>query len=131
VLRATYVDSSGSLVATVAVVVLSDPAGPAAAGNLAGSSGFSPGLVRALRVAGTPAARFGAAQRQLGDGTGAGPYVILTTVGFADGRSRVHVPADGYLEGEIANFAYGLMQSARSVLGQPAAAPVCPGAPGC
>ncbi len=131
-LRATYVDSSGSLVATVAVAVMP---GNAAAGavidDLTGSGRISPTLVQALGVARTPAAGFGAAQRQLTRAVGAGPYVVLTTAGFSDGRRRLRVPADPYLEQEMATLAIDLARSAGSVLGAQPPAPACPGAPGC
>jgi hypothetical protein len=132
VLRATYVDSSGSLVATVAVAVLP---GSAAARMvvtaLTGTSGSSPMLVRTLRVASTPAARFGDAQRQLSSAVGAGPYVILSTAGFTDGRRRVGISADPYLVAEMTSLEEGLAHSTGAALGSQPPAPTCPGAPGC
>jgi hypothetical protein len=133
VLRATYVDGSGSLVATVAVAVLpSTTAAGAVVSDLSQAGGASrPALVRALAIAGTPAAGFGAAQRQLSYAEGAQSYVIMATAGFADGRGRVRLAADDYLDGELSSLAVGLVGKARSVLGGPPAAPACPGAPGC
>ncbi len=91
-MRATYVDASGSLVATVAVAVLPDTAAErAAVQDLTGSGAISPRLVRALAVPRTPAGAFGQAQRQLTRAVGAGPYVILSTAGFADGRRHVQL----------------------------------------
>jgi len=133
VLRATYVDSSGSLVATVAVAVLPDSAmARAALGELTRSA--HPAalmLVRAMRIPRTAAARFGDQQRQLSDDTSAGPYVILATAGFADGRRRVHIASDYYLDQELSSLASGLSRSAVAILGVLPAAPTCPGAPGC
>jgi hypothetical protein len=132
-LRATYIDASGSLVATVAVAVLpSTRAAGAVVNDLAQDGGASsPALVRTLAVARTPAAGFGAAQRQLSYITGAESYVIMATAGFADGRGRVRVAADDYLDGEMSSLAIGLVDRAKSVLGRPPATPACPGAPGC
>jgi hypothetical protein len=132
-LRATYVDSSGSLVATVAVAVLpSTTAATAVVSDLSqNGTASSPALVRALAIARTPAAGFGAAQRQLSYTIGAQSYVIMATAGFADGRGRVRVGADDYLDGELSSLAIGLVGRAKSVLGSPPATPACPGTPGC
>jgi hypothetical protein len=131
-MRATYVDSSGALVATLMVAVLPTTADQhAVIEQLTGSGSISPVLVRTLRVAGTPAARFGDAQRQLTQAAGAGPYLILSTAGFADGRHRVRLSGDPYLGTEMSSLASGLVTSAERVLGKPLPALVCPGAPGC
>jgi hypothetical protein len=131
-LRATYVDSSGSLVATLVVAVLPDTSAQhAVVRELTGSGPNSPALVRALRVADSPAAEFGGGQRQLTRAAGAGPYLILSTAGFADGRHRVRLSGDPYLGTEMSSLASGLVGSAERVLGKPLPALVCPGAPGC
>jgi hypothetical protein len=132
-LRATYVDASGSMVATVAVAVLPTTTAAGAVVNDLSQEGVasSPALVRTMAVARTPAARFGAAQRQLSYITGAESYVIMATAGFADGRGRVSVAADDYLDGELSSLAIGLADKAKSVLGGSPATPACPGAPGC
>jgi hypothetical protein len=131
-MRATYVDASGSIVATVAVAVLpSTTAAGAVVSDLSSGGTTSPALVRALAIARTPAAGFGAAQRQLSFTAGAESYVIMATAGFADHRHRVHLAADDYLDGELSSLADGLVGKAKSVLGGRPAAPVCPGAPGC
>jgi hypothetical protein len=132
VLRATYVDSSGSLVATVAIAVLPDlKAARNAAGELTGPAGRNPALVRSLPVARTAASDFRNRQRQLSRASYGGPYVIMSTVGFADGRRKVRVSADQYLEMEMLSLTRGLTGSAQAVLGGPPSTPVCPGAPGC
>jgi hypothetical protein len=131
-MRATYVDASGSLVATVAVVVLPNTAAErAAVQDLTGSGRISPSLVQALSVTRTPAGEFGDAQRQLTRAIGAGPYVILSTAGFTDGRHHVRLTADPYLEREMASLASGLADSAGRVLGKPLPPIACPGSPGC
>ena len=131
-MRATYVDSSGALVATVAVAVLASTAEQRiVVQDLTSSGNASPALVRALRVARTPAAGFGGPQRQLTQAAGAGPYVILSTAGFADGRHRVRLSGDPYLGTEMSSLASGLVGSAERVLGAPPPPVACPGAPGC
>jgi len=138
-LRATYVDETGSMVATIAIAVLPDPADANAvvsqltssAGPVASGGASSGPLVRALRVARTPAASFGDRQRQLSQALGAGPYVILSSAGFSDGRPRVHLGTDSYLHEEMLSLMAGLVESAGKVLGTKPAAPACPGAPGC
>lgn len=130
VLRATYLDSSGSMVATIAVAVL--PAGTSAAtvvSELAGVAGAA-GPVKAFAVPGTPAAGFADAERQLSTADGAGPYVIVSTAGFADDR-REHVQSDQYVRYEMASLADGLVTSAQDALGRQPRVPACPGAPGC
>ncbi len=132
VLRATYVDSTGSLIATLAVAVLPDGAAARkATGELTGSADRNPALVRSLRIARTPAAQFGDVQRQLSRTFYGGPYVIMSTVGFADGRHKVRVSADLYVDQEMLSLARGLEGAANAVLGGQPATPVCPGAPGC
>ncbi len=131
-MRATYVDSSGSFVATMTVAVLPDTAAQhAVIQDLTGSGRVSPTLVRALQVAGTPAADFGDPQRLLTTALGTGPYVILSTAGFADGRRHLRLSADPYLEDEISSLTSGLADSAARVLGKPLPPIACPGAPGC
>jgi hypothetical protein len=131
-LRATYVDSSGSMVATVAVMVLPGAAAASTvAADLSRQSDGSALLVRALSVQRTPAAGFGDAERQLTLASAEGPYVVLSTVGFADGRHRITVRDDGYLDQEMTSLDAGLTASATSTLGPTPRTPVCPGAPGC
>ena len=133
VLRATYVDASDSMVATIAVAVLPDSgAASAAISGLGGTTSFvaAPGDVHALPVTGSPAAGFGDADRQLWSAIGAGPYVIMSTAGFADDRQEPGV-SDQYLSAEMTSFAAGLVTSAQNVLGRQPPTPVCPGAPGC
>jgi hypothetical protein len=131
-MRATYVDSSGSLVATVAVAVLPDAAGERAViQDLTGSGHVSAALVQALPVARTSASDFGDPQRQVTSAIGAGPYVILSTAGFADGRHHVRLAADRYLQTEMSSLTSGLASAAERALGKPLPPLACPGAPGC
>ncbi len=130
-LRATYVDSSGSMVATIVVAVLpaSAPSRSVAA-DLKSMAEGGGAPVQAFAVAGTPAAGFGASERQIFDVSAAGPYVILSTAGFTATR-RENVTADDYVHEEMQSLADGLVGSAEKVLGTPPRPPVCPGAPGC
>lgn len=132
-LRATYADSTGSMVATVGVAVLPDGAAAAAAESrlATAAKGGHPDGVRAAAVSGTLASRFDDAQRQLSVNSRAGPYVILATVGYSDGRPRVHVATDSYLYAEMNSLADGLDDAVSGVLGKAPLAPVCPGTPGC
>ena len=131
-MRATYVDASRSLVATVAVAVLPSVTAQAVViKGLRSSADLSASLVRALPVANSPAARFGDPQRQLTRADGAGLYVILSTAGFADGRRHVRLAADPYLDHEMLSLTAGLASSAKQALGKPLPPVVCPGAPGC
>jgi hypothetical protein len=131
-MRATYVDSSGALVATLMVAVLPDTAAQRAVlEDLTSSGSISPILVRTLRVPSSPAAGFGEVQRQLTQAAGAGPYLILSTAGFADGRHRVRLSGDPYLGTEMSSLASGLVTSVEHLLGKSLPALVCPGAPGC
>jgi hypothetical protein len=131
-MRATYVDSSGSLIATVTVAVLPDTAAQhAVVEDLTGTGTISPAVVQALPVAGTPASDFSDPQRQLTSAVGTGPYVILSTAGFADGRHHVRLAADPYLDNEMSSLTGGLASSAERALGKPLPPLACPGAPGC
>jgi len=132
-LRATYTDATGSMVATVGVAVLS---GTSAASTAEGkldqqASGGPPNVVRPAKVPGTLANRFGDPQRQINVNSQAGPYLILATVGYANARPRVDMTDDPYLKYEMNSLAQGLDTAVTSVLGQPPRVPDCPGAPGC
>jgi hypothetical protein len=131
VLRATYLDASGSMVATVVVAVLpGSGAAQAVYGGLPGTAAGEPGPAQAFPVPGTPAGGFGDAERRLSSLSATGPYVILSTAGFTDGRSP-GVTSDGYVSDEMSSLASGLVRSVVKVLGQQPPVPACPGAPGC
>jgi hypothetical protein len=128
VLRATYTDSTGSFVATVAVVIVRGRA-PAASG-LPARHGLSPG-VRAMPFRGTPAARFGNRQRLMTGAAAHGPYLILYAAGYTDGRQRDRVSSNPYASSEMNELGTGLARDIGGPLGTPPPAPRCPGAPGC
>lgn len=86
VLRATYVDASGSLAVTVGIAVMpSTAAAQRAVSNLT----IQPGRagVRAASFPGTRVAGYGDAQRGwFHAASGNGPYAFFYAAGFADGR---------------------------------------------
>ncbi len=131
-LRATYLDSSGSMVVTVGVAVLQDSQAAAAAARALTARGQDLALaLRALPVAGTVASGFGDGQRQLSDVVPAGPYVILTTAGFTDGRRQVRLASDYYYDQEMTALVSGLTLATSNRLGAQPSIPRCPGSPGC
>jgi hypothetical protein len=84
VLRATYLDQLQGIVVTVGVVVFPDEQSAYQA-RLALQS--APDSLHALPLPGTATARFTDLARQYGSAERAGPYIILTTAGQADGRA--------------------------------------------
>jgi hypothetical protein len=130
-LRATYVDATGSLVVTVGVAVMR---GTAAADASIRALLSPPGLrsgVRPLGFRDTLAGGFGAAQRQLSSAIDRGPYLVLSTAGYSDGRPRVALSSDAYEEDEMASLADGVANAIGAPLGALPPLPRCPGAPGC
>jgi hypothetical protein len=131
VLRATYGDATGALAVTVGIVVLPAPASAGASlRGLPHTTGLALGI-RAVPFAGTLAAQFGDAQRQLSSASRAGPYLVMSTVGYADGRRRVQESADPYTKGEMLSVADGIGNLVGTRLGALPPQPRCPGAPGC
>ncbi len=130
-LQATYLDASGSMVATITVAVLPGSAAASAAYNeLPETAAGDPGPALPFPVPETAAAGFGEAERQLSSDVAAGPYVILSTAGFADDRTQ-RVSSDTPVSLEMSNFANGLLHSVQTIIGKAPPVPVCPGAPGC
>lgn len=131
VLRATYGDATGALAVTVGIVVMPVPASAnASLKALPRSTGLAPGI-RAVPFAHTLAAQFGDSQRQLSWVGNEGPYLVMSTVGYADGRRRVRESADPYIKNEMISVAHGIGNLVGSRLGAPPPSPRCPGAPGC
>ena len=132
VLRASYVDGTGSYVVTVGVAALPGVA-QAKAANLelaAGAGGAGAGILT-VRFAGTPTAGFTEKQRQISARVAAGSYLIFYTIGYADGRPTVAVTADRYADAEMTGVGAGVARAVGSVLGAPVPRPRCPGTPGC
>ncbi len=138
VLRATYTDATSSMVLTVGVAVLgSEYSASTAAQFLADGAAEGQGAVsrhlvlRPVPVPDTPAAAFDARQRQLAWVVGTGSYLVLATVGFADGRPKVAVASDSYTYQEMTSLARGVAVDVAAPLGARPPVPKCPGEPGC
>ena len=133
-LRATYTDESATYVVTVGVAVLpsADRASAAqtALAQLAGNADTGPG-VRPVAFGGTPSGQFGDGQRQITHAFSAGPYLIMYTAGYADGRPAVSIGEDSYAENEMTSAALGAAQAVARTVDAPPPAPHCPGTPGC
>jgi hypothetical protein len=131
VLRATYRDSTGTFAVTVGIAVLPSPAmASGAAGELPDGSGLKPG-VRAVGFHGTLTAAFNDPARQLSAVSARGPYVIMTAVGYADGRHRVHESADPYDKNEMIGVSDGIADRIGAALAAPPPPAQCPGGPAC
>ncbi|MGN6677041.1 MAG: hypothetical protein ACTHKL_04585 [Streptosporangiaceae bacterium] len=137
-LRSTYTDSTSSLVVTAGIAVLTSPAGAINAakfltgGATAGQGGLARQLVlRPFRVFGTPAANYSYPQRQMSWAVAAGPYLVMATVGYADGRPRVQVNGDSYAFQEMTSLARGITGRIAAPLAAAPPVPRCPGAPSC
>jgi hypothetical protein len=130
-LRATYADETDSMIVTVGVAVLPVASlARSAASELSGGQGSHPG-VRAVPFRGTLSASFSNRVRQLSWAVSAGPYLILSTAGYADGRPLVPVSSDPYADEEMTSFATGIASVVGAPLGAQPPMPKCPGAPGC
>jgi hypothetical protein len=135
-LRATYVDETDSFVVTVGAAVLPTAAKAETAAKSVDGAGGSAALgptVLTARFTGTPAAEFTDKQRQLSGATARGTYVVLYTVGYADGRPRQNVTQDAYTTAEMTSVGAGVANDVLSTLAAPVPPPHCPGAgvPGC
>ena len=133
-LRATYVDETGSYVVTVGAAVLPGSAQAAAAAKAITADGASSGLgptVHTVRFAGTSAAGFTNGRRQLSGVLSAGTYVVLYTIGYADGRPREPVAGDSYAHDEMMGAGAGTARAVLSKLAAAVPSPRCPGTPGC
>ena len=131
VLRATYEDTTQTLAVTVGVAVL--PAMSAAqksAAALGAGSGSRSGI-KAVSFGRTATAHFGDRSQKLWWNRAAGPYLVLATVGYADGRPWIARGDDTYTEGELLGLAYGAGQRIAAALGAAPPAPSCPGNPAC
>lgn len=130
-LRVTYADETDSMLVTVGVAVM--PGAKAAKSAAASLSAVKKELagVRTAAFPDTLAAAFGDQQRQLSWAVSAGPYVVLSTAGYADGRPQVAVSSDPYADEEMTSLADGISDAVEEALGSSPPPPQCPGAPGC
>jgi hypothetical protein len=88
-LRATYLDQMQGIAVTLGVAAFPDER---AAYRARQAIPGGPPWLRALPLAGTPAADFDDSVRQTGTADRAGPYVVLATAGQADGRPAGAAP---------------------------------------
>ena len=140
VLRATYVDATGSYVVTVGVAVLPSPAAATkasqslapprlTAANQSEADRLAAGIL-VVRYHGTAAAMYDYS-RQVSASFAKGPYLVMCAVGYADSRPRVPVASDHYADAEMTSLAEGVARSVADTLAAPPASPRCPGTPGC
>ena len=130
-LRATYIDATGSQLVTIGVAVMPGPAAALTSISALPSAGGLRYGVLPLAFARTPAAGFGNGKRQLSSAIPAGPYLILAAAGFTDRRPSVPLKSDFSANKEMQSFAFGVADAIRSKLGAPPPPPTCPGVPGC
>lgn len=130
VLRATYRDSTGAFAITVGIAVLPSPAQASRALHALNVRAASAG-VRAAPFGHTLAASFSDAARQLSEISAAGPYLIMSTVGYANGRHRVRESADPYDKDEMLSVADGISDWIGARIGAPPPPASCPGGPAC
>lgn len=86
-LRATYTDQLQGVVYTVGVLAFPDTPAASAFLTRMGSPAFPATGLRAFPLAGTAAARFNDAARQIATARRAGSYVVLVVGGYVDGRA--------------------------------------------
>ncbi|GII93053.1 hypothetical protein [Sinosporangium siamense] len=122
-LRATYVDQSGTFVMTVGVAVMEDEEARTSASALLPVDDRVG--VRPVAFPGTVADLFGAAQRQRTGWVGAGPYLVFSTAGYTDGRTREAVPPHESLHSELWPTAQSVAARIARSLGQPPDVPRC------
>jgi len=140
VLRATYQDTTQTFAVTVGVAVL--PVGPAAGTSAAGTS--AAGAASALHKSGGPqpwlravsfrhtaTAHFAGRGHKVAWSHATGPYLVLATVGYADGRPWLNSGHDTYTKAELNSLAAGVGHSVAARLGAAPPVPHCPGSPGC
>jgi len=130
VLRATYEDATQTLAVTVGVAVLPDSSAKPAANALKHAGGLQTWL-RAVSFRHTTTAHFAGPGHKVGWSLLKGPYLVLTTVGYADGRPWLSQGNDTYTKAEMKSLAHGVGTWVADQLGAPATVPHCPGSPGC
>ncbi|MFC6081439.1 hypothetical protein [Sphaerisporangium aureirubrum] len=122
-LRATYVDQSSAFVVTVGVAVFPDEETRVGTGSdLPVDDRVG---VRPVAFPGTVTERFGAAQRQRTGWVGAGPYIVFSTAGYTDGRTRESIPLEETLHSELWSTAQTVAGRIARVLAEPPEIPRC------
>ncbi|MFJ2028970.1 hypothetical protein [Streptosporangium sp. NPDC087985] len=123
-LRASYTDQTSTFVITVGIAVLRDEeAQIAAAAQLPVDDRVG---VRPVAFPGTASELFGAAQRQRNGWIPVGPYIVFSTAGYRDGRTRESIPREEILHSELWPTAQAVAgRIARALGDQPSAVPRC------
>jgi hypothetical protein len=133
VLRATYQDTTQTLAVTVGIAVMpvsSASSAARASKALTHGAGQQPWL-RAVSFRHTTTAHFAGPGSKVGWSSAKGPYLVLATVGYADGRPWLLQAHDSYTKAEMRSLATGVIDSVANRLGAPPPVPHCPGSPGC
>jgi hypothetical protein len=110
VLRATYIDGSGALVATVGIAVM--PSTAAAASTYQNIDTDVNAGVRAVGFPGTASSRFGSGQRQQFTLQSQGPYIFFESAGYSDGRPGTRGPH----EPAIADVSDGILSDLARIM---------------
>jgi hypothetical protein len=133
VLRATYQDTTQTFAVTVGVAVMpaSSASSAAKASKALHHGGGAKPWLRAVSFRRTTTAHFAGPGTKVGWSSASGPYLVLATVGYADGRPWLQQGHDTYTKNEMRSLAVGVMESVASRLGAPPPVPHCPGSPGC
>lgn len=123
VLRATYMDESATFVYTVGIAVMQNEESRVSAGEELTADD----RVGVLPVAfpGTVSERFGVEQRQRNGWVGAGPYIVFSAAGYADGRTRQSVPPEEMLHSELWPSAKSIGNQIAYFLADPPSVPPC------
>ena len=127
-LRATYQDTTQTFAVTVGVAVM--PVSPAAKA-LTPRRCRAPPWLRPVSFRRTATAHFADPGKKVGWSSAKGPYLVLATVGYADGRPWLQQGHDTYTKDEMRSLATGVINSVATRLGAPPPVPHCPGSPGC
>jgi len=131
VLRATYEDTTQTLAVTVGVAVLPATSAAQKSATALGTGGDPRSGVKAVPFRRTTTAHFGDRSQKLWWDRVAGPYLVLATVGYADGRPWIARGDDTYTRNELLGLATGAGQRVAAALGAAPPAPRCPGNPAC
>jgi hypothetical protein len=130
VLRATYEDETKSFLMTVSVAVLPSASAATTVAPVinAALAEQQDGFALTANLAGWRSYDY---NRQLSSVLTAGPYLVLYSAGYADGRPRVQLGHDTYSQAEISSMANGVAQSVAGTLDTAPPVAHCPGSPGC
>ena len=133
VLRATYQDTTQTFAVTVGVAVMpvSSATSAAKASTALHHGGGTQPWLRAVSFRRTTTAHFAGPGNKVGLSSAKGPYLVLATVGYADGRPWLQQGHDTYTKAELRSLATGVLDSVASRLGASPPIPHCPGSPGC